>query len=101
VNDSKPVSPSMTSDQARAAAALDASASADASVDLLMALLGEEGAAAMLGAPTDAGTPAPEMYAQMGKKEIRARVAKLAAERPEMLARIITHWIKEERSKGR
>lgn len=33
--------------------------------------------------------------------EIRARVKALAATRPELLARIITSWIKEERMKGR
>lgn len=34
-------------------------------------------------------------------REIRNRVKSLATARPELLARIITYWIKEERLKGR
>ncbi len=34
-------------------------------------------------------------------KEIRERVKALAASRPELLARIISHWITEDRRKGR
>lgn len=85
MNESKPTSPET---------------GANEQADLLMALLGDEGAAAALGVAAD-GIAGADAYAQLGKKEIRARVAKLAAERPEMLARIITHWIKEERNKGR
>jgi flagellar biosynthesis/type III secretory pathway M-ring protein FliF/YscJ len=75
--------------------------SADEQADLLMALLGEDGAAAALGAAVGEGPADPAMAFAAGKKEIRSRVRKLAAERPEFLAKIITHWLKEERFKGR
>jgi flagellar biosynthesis/type III secretory pathway M-ring protein FliF/YscJ len=73
---------------------------ADDSAEILMALLGEDGAMAALEA-AEAGSEVPDAYKQLGKKEIRARVSKLAAEKPEALARIITYWLKEERNKGR
>jgi flagellar biosynthesis/type III secretory pathway M-ring protein FliF/YscJ len=82
-----------------------AEVAADEQVDLLFALLGEDEAAAAFAdaveAPVDGAAEKFEAYASMGKKEMRARVKKLAAERPEFLARIITHWLKEERLKGR
>ncbi|MEK7475489.1 MAG: hypothetical protein AAB152_07605 [Candidatus Coatesbacteria bacterium] len=81
-----------------AAAAHDISADADMSADLLMALLGEDGAMAALAAE---GPADPAAAFTAGKKEIRSRVKQLAAERPEFLAKIITHWLKEERFKGR
>ena len=78
---------------------------ADETADLLMALLGEDRAAAALGLSADAESPGaaadPATAFTAGKKEIRSRVRKLAAERPEFLAKIITHWLKEERFKGR
>lgn len=69
----------------------------DAQVDALLAALGPEAAGALLG-ELDAAHPTP---AAASAREIRARVADLAKARPEFIAKIITSWINESRTKGR
>lgn len=86
MNETKPASPLPTADE---------------TADLLMALLGEDGAVAALGDAADGDMAALAAALKAGKQEMRARVKQLAADRPEFLARIITQWLKEERNRGR
>ncbi len=74
-----------------------AAAAADPALDALLEALGDDGAEALLAEMT--GAPAgPEV---LSPRDLKARVAGLAKARPELLAKIIQHWITEERRKGR
>lgn len=73
-------------------------------LEALVDSLGHDEAAALLdllGGGTDGPGVLSSAAPAARAAEIRTRVKALAATRPELLARIITSWIKEDRMKGR
>ncbi len=70
----------------------------DPGIDALLESLGVEGAdellAQILNADDAPGTPVAT-----SPKEIRQRVKELAARKPELIIKIINHWIKEDRGR--
>ena len=69
---------------------------ADPQLDALLEALGAEGADAML-AELLAGDPAPADQIATKPREIRARLKEIAGKHPELIVKIINHWITEER----
>ena len=73
-------------------------------LDAMLESIGHDEAAALLdllGGGTDGPGVLSSAAPAARAREIRSRVKALATTRPELLARIITTWIKEDRMKGR
>ena len=68
----------------------------DTQLDALLESLGTEGADQIL-AELLGGDSAPADQIATTPKEIRARLKELAGKRPELIAKIINYWMKEER----
>ena len=69
---------------------------ADPKMDALLEALGPEGADAML-AELLKGEDSPPEEVATKPREIRARLKEMAAKRPELIIKIINHWMTEER----
>lgn len=75
---------------------------ADPQIDALLEALGDDGAEALLAEMTGAMEGAERPQAEiLSPQNLKAKMATLAKTRPELLAKIITHWITEERRRGR
>ncbi len=70
----------------------------DQQIDALLDALGTEGSDELLTRMLDADS-APVAPAVTSAKEIRARVKALAARDPQLIVRIITYWMNEDRRK--
>ena len=68
----------------------------DPKMDALLEALGPEGADAML-AELLKGEDSPPEEVATKPREIRARLKEMAAKRPELIIKIINHWMTEER----
>ena len=69
-------------------------------LDSLLEALGAEGADSLLAEMLAAeGSPAEQVATKPG--EIRSRVKEMAARNPELIIKIINHWINEDRRRGK